>query len=1337
MAYEFSRFSTQSFERLIQALATDVVGARVRIYGAGPDGAREATYEGKCRIGAEDWDGYLVFQAKYHQAANDLARNTAWLIAQVDAEMEKFADPRRGLRRPDYYVLASNVRLSANAADSEGKGEGGIDKVTAHLSSKASELGIKEAVLWHQDTLSSLLDTRQEIRTTFAFWVQPGDVLAALLRKLEGPDHAEVLGLYLREGLRQSREIKTKDVGQTIGRTVALDEIFIDLPIDKRITNHTLEVTEHSAENEDGEDIGALKWDEEEFANVHNGRIIAELMNRAADRLSPETSIEGDASRGPLPNRVVLLGGPGQGKSTVGQFIAQLCRARLLSTISRQHAPETCTAIEAVLSRAVKEKIPIDGPLRYPFHVELPKYADALSKAAGEDRGLSILSFLAKQIGRDAEVEVQSNQLRRWLGQVPSIIILDGLDEVPASGNRSDVILAIEQLLDALQAAAADCLIFTTSRPQGYQDELSRDRWAHWHLEPLKPEDALKLARNVAPVLVSDDVRREEIVSKLAEATQEITTAPLLTSPLQVMLLFQLVATHNNIPKDRWTLFNRHYETLRDREISKSGSTGNTIGTFKQQIDGIHADAGYLLQLRAEGAGGADAYLTIDELRMLVRRRLEKDEFEESQIPAFTEQIVSVATNRLVFLRSQVDGQVAFDVRSLQEFMAAARLTTGPEAMIIPRMLEIAGRSNWLHVLRIAASKILGSTQHEAVRDGLVAMLDSLDAGDRSNDDRTLKTGSRIALQLLADGAAANVPAFRRKLIARALNILDLPNLSNLELVQTLAGALDFGQAALLEPRFTEALNSENENARVAALHLLALAANLDKGQNWPWIKKLLLSHWPERGEDVLDLLDTPSLLPKDPEIQVRLRQAQFASSPSAVVRWLHLMTIEEETEVISLPFAAVITSIPSSPRTIPLLHRNGEHIGIGFTYLRIGSAGSVPEVAQDSLPIWHAVKSAGLFSQDPSPKSAAAFLDEVMSRGLAREVETLSLPWLLRALIEDSDGEEVLLPRRSALLSGALGGASDWLACEARWERGIDIDAIISRWTAAPGSPERVLGVPMFGGRRIETLKGVDGQEDLLTLAETLSKHAWAIQTLLHYITRKRLVLLPQTIQYLSRLDTGAAVTTPSSANLLVGGLIEAACASNEAQITNKLRATIRQYPHAMQSTTVILPKLIKLLERSPDMRELIPLMVAAARLFPRRHGITEMTLPTAALECLPGDTRAVVASVTALRILSGKEVIQDQGMIEALLSWEGVALLTVLSSFARRWPPILDYTLAPTIARSIIARGGRPWMAMAYSVLEDLIEAKPVEFLDPVKAETLWLPPALLGRPTLVQAG
>jgi len=59
MDYDFSRLSTRSFEQLIQSLSHSVLGPNIVIFGDGPDGGREATFEGHIPFpnDAEPWHG--------------------------------------------------------------------------------------------------------------------------------------------------------------------------------------------------------------------------------------------------------------------------------------------------------------------------------------------------------------------------------------------------------------------------------------------------------------------------------------------------------------------------------------------------------------------------------------------------------------------------------------------------------------------------------------------------------------------------------------------------------------------------------------------------------------------------------------------------------------------------------------------------------------------------------------------------------------------------------------------------------------------------------------------------------------------------------------------------------------------------------------------------------------------------------------------------------------------------------------------------------------------------------------------------------------------------------
>ncbi len=68
MDFDLSRLGDKRFEHLTQSLAIKYLGAGTKIFGDGPDGGREAEFEGDFDIqtGAR-WVGYGVLQAKYKE----------------------------------------------------------------------------------------------------------------------------------------------------------------------------------------------------------------------------------------------------------------------------------------------------------------------------------------------------------------------------------------------------------------------------------------------------------------------------------------------------------------------------------------------------------------------------------------------------------------------------------------------------------------------------------------------------------------------------------------------------------------------------------------------------------------------------------------------------------------------------------------------------------------------------------------------------------------------------------------------------------------------------------------------------------------------------------------------------------------------------------------------------------------------------------------------------------------------------------------------------------------------------------------------------------------------
>ncbi|MFD5475642.1 tetratricopeptide repeat protein, partial [Streptomyces sp. NPDC127105] len=180
--YALTRLGPQRFEELTQALALRLLGPSVQVFGDGPDGGREASFENLSNFPTPDapWAGYGVLQAKFRKRPDDVASNAKWLVGHMMAELEEWANPEsnrvRNGRVPDYLLVATNVVLSSVP------GTGGIDRVQTALWQRAHALGLplKGVEVWHYDKICRLLDDSKEIRHANADAVLPGDVLARL-----------------------------------------------------------------------------------------------------------------------------------------------------------------------------------------------------------------------------------------------------------------------------------------------------------------------------------------------------------------------------------------------------------------------------------------------------------------------------------------------------------------------------------------------------------------------------------------------------------------------------------------------------------------------------------------------------------------------------------------------------------------------------------------------------------------------------------------------------------------------------------------------------------------------------------------------------------------------------------------------------------------------------------------------------------------------------------------------------------------------------------------------------------------------------------------------------
>ncbi|MEV6348375.1 hypothetical protein [Actinoplanes sp. NPDC051851] len=729
--YPLNNLGSTEFEHLSQALLMAIAGpANVKIYGAGRDGGRELTTSRSFGV-AEGlgWTGYTVALAKFHNRAESAQANATWLRSQIRTELADWIDTRKNRQpKPNNLLFITNVVLSAVP----GHGVDAMDEVFAEF---ADKLPLRDYAVWHYSHVCRLLDDHPKIAEKYAGFLTAGDVLTQLHDTLRGQnlDLAAALHQHAAKELIAEQWVRLGESGSRTNDKLQLAQVGVDLtasaPPNSTQTPTPINVLHH---------------------------LIA-LGNQ---------SLRPSIHAGPSPHQV-LVGGPGQGKTTVGQLLCQLYRANLIEDL-RAIGPQASAVVTAMQPHLTGDALPAMTNRRWPLRLDLSAYADVL----GGSPQTSILRHLADRITARGTDTITAPHLKTWLGSWPWLLVLDGFDEVVAPQVREAMIDRINDFLVDAAAVDADLLIVATTRPQGYNAEFTADHYQHLHLHLLTSDEAETFARKIADVRLADDPdARTNVTARVAEAARDRLTARLMVTPLQVTIMSLLLEGSARAPQDRYSLFAAYYETIYSREMNKRTPTAQLLERHRRTIDQLHERVGLMLQIDAEHSGKADAAIARSDVEGLARQILEQEDHPTAQVDGLATQIAIAATNRLVLLVPKHTDDVGFDVRSLQELMAARALTTGPDTRIVPGLAVIAMAGHWRNTLLLAAGRLARDRNH--LVDELLNMLEDLDT--TSYLALYLHPAAGLALDLLDDHFAAPSPRVERRLVQKAVGALQSP----------------------------------------------------------------------------------------------------------------------------------------------------------------------------------------------------------------------------------------------------------------------------------------------------------------------------------------------------------------------------------------------------------------------------------------------------------------------------------------------------------------------------------------------------------------------------------
>jgi hypothetical protein len=853
-------------------------------------------------------------------------------------------------------------------------------------------------------------------------------VLAELSSKLnlKQPDFDEVITNYLQKELLEDRYANLQQAGHTVEERVPLATVFVDLPATHEPSS------EPPAEREPAQGFvqQILEAARERFDNDS-------IRESVRDRLR-------FINRGSFFGRFVLVGGPGQGKTTVGQFICQLFRTAILKQKARKVlSPDALEAVREIEAQCQSEELAIPVVRRFPLRVVLSEFAARL-----DSQPESLLSYLAGKIRKKTGKHFGLDDFRRWLSSYPWVLVLDGLDEVPASSNREDLLNNIRDFWVDAAGCSADILVIATTRPQGYNDDFSPKHYEHRYLAPLSNKRALHYARRLVDVrYASEEGRKEKVLNRLQRACREGSpTSRLMRSPLQVTIMAILVDRVGQPPQERWNLFKEYYTVIYEREVERDNPTASLLRDYQADVNAIHARVGLLLQIESEKTGTTDARLPLEKFKKIVEIRLSEEGHVGKSLQDLRDRLMTAAMHRLVFLVGLEQKQIGFEVRSLQEFMAAEGLMQGGDDDVPSRLRAIASISHWRNVFLFSAGRCFAERQH--LRDTIYVICSELNE-DSDQAIRQVLAGSRLAIDLLEDGPARRQPKYALSLFRVAFRVLDLPPT---EYQTKLAALYGLDVEELFIEEFKKRLSLKNYHEQLGTWNAISVM-----NQRLAFVKKLKDENWPVEKREALQ---TVHYAGGRQEIYERLIPLLATFRPEELLNEfrLHFWTYSSDEQIskkLDVPewFQAAMALVNSVAIGVPRVHlvlrvpesRSQQVLRTGLACFTEGQLSWLTPIKEMPNPNrgWQPLISAGSFLGNPSAEELARQLDVLAEAGGTNPNRTIGmvLPWPLAACVLGNSPTQVRYLADCAR-EGTLGDFADWAAAEQRWvSRGVTLE--------------------------------------------------------------------------------------------------------------------------------------------------------------------------------------------------------------------------------------------------------------------------------------------------------
>jgi len=872
MGYLYENSNPERFQHFCQSLISLSFPALQCFPVGQPDGGRDGW----------DPDTKTVLQVKFKR--DDDTESAEWMINALEKELPKIH--RLANRGAERYIMATNAHGTAHFDN------GRIDKVQNWLN---TNLPIPGTCLW-RDELDRRFDTAPaSLKFKYSELLSLEDgieiVLGAVLGKYNEYQQ-DAIRSFIAAQFDTDKTVKFKQVSLSND----LLDLFIDVPIGFP-SNFFARAGRLSTQDDGhkiilkaltGSDHAVLLDREVGVGDIYFGTTsgsVRKLKIGAAELLL------GSVAQDHL-KLVVLEGAPGQGKSTLAQYVCQIHRARYL------RKKELLSRIPETYQKTA---------FRIPVKVDLRDYASFLdgnshfSSTASSTAPRTLDVFLAELISYSSGgISFNAHDVLTLLKNAPILLFLDGLDEVADLSAREALVTSIGEALARWNEFEADLQVVVTSRPSVFGRAPSFGKFGFATLK-LQNIDLARINEYANKWVVARSLDTSEIadVKKILSEKLELAHIRELTrNPMQLTILLSLIhQVGHSLPDQRTDLYRRYVDLFLTREADKSV----LVREHRQVLLDFIQHLAWVLQIQSESSKSAGS-ISANELQRMARDFLSAG----GHAVGIADDLFGGGLERIFVLVERIEGLYEFEVQPLREFFAAQYLyATAPVGTYRDRDLRgdraqrfeaLAANPLWLNVCRFYAGSC------ERGETGTLVL--SLEELIRTGDLAVAVHARRVGLALIQDWVFSNVKYPQDKLIRAVFDADGMQILLAGEgkPIDELRLAVDCGRDTLRDVIF-EQLKSWQKDTRTSSLcHVLRV--NGGRGLSQQFSELLRDNVGEARTNQLLRMFRTGAAADLKPEEVWKLITADQPERKNLLTRIVNLV---DEEPILAMHIPEVV----------------------------------------------------------------------------------------------------------------------------------------------------------------------------------------------------------------------------------------------------------------------------------------------------------------------------------------------------------------------------------------------------------------------------------------------